>query len=54
VGLPENLDMENVETLGLKMVKILVNQLKGTLEVDRANGTRFKIIFKELKYENRI
>ncbi|MCZ3365210.1 MULTISPECIES: PAS domain S-box protein [Methanobacterium] len=54
VGLPENLDMENVETLGLKMVKILVNQLKGTLEVDRTNGTRFKIIFKELKYENRI
>ena len=54
VGLPENLDMENVETLGLKMVKILVNQLKGTLEMDRTNGTRFKIIFKELKYENRI
>jgi PAS domain S-box-containing protein len=54
VGLPENLDMENVETLGLKMVTILVNQLKGTLEVDRTIGTRFKIIFKELKYENRI
>jgi len=54
VGLPENLDMENVETLGLKMVTILVNQLKGTLEVHRISGTEFKIIFGELEYKDRI
>ena len=54
VGLPENLDMENVETLGLKMVIILVNQLKGSLEVNRAGETEFKIIFGELEYKDRI
>lgn len=54
VGLPENLDMENVETLGLKMVTILVNQLKGALEVNRTCGTEFKIIFGELEYKDRI
>ena len=54
VGLPEDLDMENVETLGLKMVTILVNQLKGTLEVNRAGETEFKIIFGELEYKDRI
>ena len=54
VGLPENLDVENVETLGLKMVTILVNQLKGTLEVYRIGGTEFKIIFGELEYKDRI
>ena len=54
VGLPENLDMENVETLGLKMVTILVNQLKGTLEVNTTDGTEFKIIFGELEYKDRI
>lgn len=54
VGLPEDLDMENVETLGLKMVTILVNQLKGTLKVNRTGGTEFKIIFGELEYKDRI
>ncbi|MGB9979302.1 PAS domain S-box protein [Methanobacterium sp.] len=53
-GLPDNLDIENVETLGLKMVTILVNQLKGTLELDRTNGTEFKILFKELESKSRI
>ena len=53
-GLPEDMDMENVETLGLKMVTILVNQLKGTLKLDRMNGTQFKIIFGESEYKDRI
>ncbi|OEC88336.1 MULTISPECIES: PAS domain S-box protein [Methanobacterium] len=54
VGLPEDLDMENVETLGLKMVTILVNQLKGNLEVDKTAGTEFRITFGELEYKDRI
>ena len=36
------------------MVTILVNQLKGTLEVNRTGGTEFKIIFGELEYKDRI
>ncbi len=54
VGLPKEVDMKNIETLGLKMVNILVNQLNGTLEVNQNEGTEFRIIFKELKYEDRI
>lgn len=54
VGLPEDLDIENVETLGLKMVTILVNQLKGTLEMDKTTGTEFRITFGELEYKDRI
>ncbi len=54
IGLPKEVDMKSVDTLGLKMVNILVNQLSGTLEVNRNGGTGFRIIFKELKYEDRI
>ncbi len=54
IGLPEDIDMGNIETLGLKMVNILVNQLNGTLKLDKTDGTEFKIIFNELNYEERI
>lgn len=55
VGLPENIDFRNLEsTLGLRLVKSLVNQLDGSIELDRSHGTKFKIIFKELEYTKRI
>lgn len=54
IGMPENIDMENTGTLGLKMVSSLVDQLDGTLKLDVTNGTEFKIIFKELEYKDRI
>ncbi len=46
IGAPENLDLQSVETLGLQMVKSLVeNQLEGTIELDTSAGTRFVIKF---------
>ncbi len=46
VGVPENIDLESLETLGLQMVRILVqDQLEGTIELDRSAGTRFMIKF---------
>lgn len=54
VGMPENVEIEDTETLGLKMVNSLVDQLDGTLELNIINGTEFKIIFKELEYKDRI
>jgi PAS domain S-box-containing protein len=45
VGLPANFDIENAETLGLRLVNILVNQLEGDLEMSNKNGTEFKIGF---------
>lgn len=54
IGFPENLDFKNTESLGLELVNLLVNQLDGTIELQRKQGTQFNIKFKELKYEERI
>jgi len=53
VGIPPNINFDKTETLGLVLVDSLVNQLEGTVELERNGGTKFKIIFKELKYEER-
>ncbi|MEL7669648.1 PAS domain S-box protein [Methanobacterium sp.] len=54
VGLPENIDFTNTESLGLRLVNNLVRQVDGTIELDKSEGTKFKITFKELKYKKRI
>jgi two-component sensor histidine kinase len=46
-GFPAELDYRNTESLGLQLVTTLVDQLAGTIELDRAGGTRFKITFME-------
>ena len=43
VGFPKDLDFRNTKTLGLQLVNTLVEQLKGTIELDRSGGTAFKI-----------
>ncbi|HHY00517.1 MAG TPA: PAS domain S-box protein [Methanothermobacter sp.] len=53
VGIPPNINFDKTKTLGLVLVDSLVNQLEGTVELKRNGGTKFKIIFKELKYEER-
>ena len=53
IGLPEDIDIENPETLGLQLVNILLSQIDGEIELDRNHGTEFKITFKELKYKER-
>ncbi len=53
-GIPEEVDPDNAETFGMQLIKYLTNQLKGKLELDRTNGTRFKLEFKELQYKNRV
>jgi two-component sensor histidine kinase/sensor domain CHASE-containing protein len=50
-GFPEDLDIKRSKTLGLQLVYSLVEQLEGTIELDRSTGTDFKITFKELKSE---
>jgi two-component sensor histidine kinase len=49
VGLPEELDLLKTETMGLKLVKDLVDQLNGTLILQRKGGTEFKISFSAKK-----
>jgi two-component sensor histidine kinase len=48
VGLPPGLDFRNTPSLGLQLVNMLVDQLEGTVELDSAGGTRFKITFAEI------
>ena len=45
IGLPRSFDMNQTTSLGLRIVQILARQLKGTLEVETANGTRFRVTF---------
>jgi PAS domain S-box-containing protein len=55
VGFPENLDIKNIKlSLGLQLVNALVNQLDGSIELDRSQGTRYTIKFKEQIYKNRL
>jgi len=46
IGIPEELDFGNIESLGLDLVKILAeHQLGGQIELNRTEGTRFSIKF---------
>jgi two-component sensor histidine kinase len=47
VGIPEDFDWRNAKSLGLRLVISLVEQLSGTIELDRTAGTRFTIVVKE-------
>lgn len=46
VGLPEDFDFQNPQTLGLDLVKGLVRQLGGTIKLNRNAWTEFMITFK--------
>jgi PAS domain S-box-containing protein len=44
-GLPEDINIEKLSSLGLKLVVNLIKQIDGELEIAREAGTVFKIIF---------
>ncbi len=54
IGFPEEIDFKKTDTLGLKLVTNLVNQIDGEITLNKDHCTEFKIIFKELKYKKRI
>ena len=52
IGLPDGFDLENVETLGMQLIQMLVDQLDGTYRISNAdsdfssrNGMRIEIKF---------
>ena len=45
-GLPDNFNVDDSESLGLKLVTSLVQQIEGKLEVHPKDNTEFKITFK--------
>jgi len=54
VGLPENLEFTRTDSLGLELVNNLVDQIDGTIELDRSSGTKFVIKYNELEYKKRL
>ena len=51
VGLPDDLDYKNTDSLGLQLVYDLVRQIDGENELDRSHGTQFKITFNSTRKE---
>lgn len=45
IGLPENIDVENSNSLGLKLVMVLVEQINGIIEIENYEGAAFSILF---------
>jgi two-component sensor histidine kinase len=45
VGIPEELDIEQTGSLGLKLVNLLAEQLEGTLQIISDKGSLFHIVF---------
>lgn len=44
-GIPEEINLENTDSLGLQLIRVLVDQIDGHLELERKGGTKFKIRF---------
>jgi two-component sensor histidine kinase len=45
VGLPDNIDIKESTTLGLKLISILTEQLDGSITFKRGRGTSVRIVF---------
>jgi PAS domain S-box-containing protein len=45
VGIPENLNVEKLDSLGFQLVTSLIDQLGGEFELRRSNGTKFTMKF---------
>ena len=48
IGLPVNCSPDNTSSLGLYIVKLLTEQMDGTLNILRDNGSKFEIRFRNL------
>jgi len=47
IGFPKEVDFRNTATLGMQLVTSLVEQLEGTITLDRSKGTKFRIEFRK-------
>jgi two-component sensor histidine kinase len=54
VGMKADFDIANATSLGMRLVKMLTDQLNGTLTFDCTQGTRVTITFRESQYEMRL
>lgn len=55
IGIPEDFDIENLDTLGLDLVRTIAeHQLDGSVTFDRIDGTAIRIQFDKLQYSERV
>ncbi|TGJ99489.1 response regulator [Leptospira semungkisensis] len=47
VGFPEEVDYKQTDSLGLQLVNTLAHQIDGSLSLDKSNGTKFTLVFRE-------
>jgi two-component sensor histidine kinase len=47
IGFPDNIDFEHTDSMGLKIVTTLTNQIDGKIDLNRTHGTTFTINFTE-------
>lgn len=52
IGFPSDLDFRNTNSLGMQLVNSLTEQIKGHIKLEREEGTKFIIDFKEKLYNN--
>ena len=45
IGIPKNIDFHRTESLGLQLISTLVDQLEGSIALNRRRGTAFRIVF---------
>ena len=46
IGLPEDIELDKIKSMGLLLVKVLTEQLEGTIQIRRQSGTEYIIRFK--------
>jgi PAS domain S-box-containing protein len=49
IGIPENIEFSNTDSLGLQIVHLLIGQLGATINLDRTNGTSITWAFRTPK-----
>jgi PAS domain S-box-containing protein len=54
IGFPQDIDYKNTDSLGLRLVTSLTEQIDGIIEFNNTSGTSFKIIFVEEKFDENI
>jgi two-component sensor histidine kinase len=45
IGIPESMNLDKTDTLGLQLVSLLTDQLHGSIDIRRADPTRFVVEF---------
>ncbi len=46
-GFPEEIEFRHTDSLGLQLVNTLVDQIEGTVELEKVRGSTFRIMFRE-------